>query len=337
MATTKSNYPFSVHLRKYQAQIVYLALISSIYIIWGIGVAYYDLWAEVASHWLISITMAFGSVVAGATAEGGGAVAFPVFTKLLHIPVDDAKTFGLMIQAVGMTMASIVIFLMRIPVLNRVIWWVSLGGIVGVFAGLQLLNLSPVYPRLLFTAISLCFGIALFLSRWVLKFDCANKVPTEGIHACGLLLLGFVGGGLVSQIGTGIDMLTFVCLVMIYGINEKRCIPTTVVIMAINAIAGFASQVWIGEINETVTHYWLAAVPVVIIGAPLGTYLAYKLNRDILISALLCLIALECISTLWIIPFTSEQVMFSMVVGGFMTLSFAMLLRYRFRKQKQPT
>ncbi len=51
--------------------------------------------------------MVFGSFVAGSTAAGGGAVSFPVFTKLLHIPADEARTFGLLIQSVGMTMASV--------------------------------------------------------------------------------------------------------------------------------------------------------------------------------------------------------------------------------------
>ncbi|MFL6307311.1 MAG: hypothetical protein ACJ72H_27575 [Candidatus Sulfotelmatobacter sp.] len=34
----------------------------------------------------VAVTMIFGSLVGGGTSEGGGAIAFPVFTKLLHIP-----------------------------------------------------------------------------------------------------------------------------------------------------------------------------------------------------------------------------------------------------------
>src|ERR1700739_4094224 len=36
------------------------------------------------ANWHVALTMVFGSLVGGGTSEGGGAVAFPVFTKLLH-------------------------------------------------------------------------------------------------------------------------------------------------------------------------------------------------------------------------------------------------------------
>ncbi len=64
--------------------------------------------AYIQNHWEISLTMVFGSLIAGATSEGGGAVAFPVFTKLLHISPQEATVFSLAIQSVGMTAASIV-------------------------------------------------------------------------------------------------------------------------------------------------------------------------------------------------------------------------------------
>ena len=73
-------------------------------------------WHLFSRFWSVSATMTLGSFVAGATAEGGAAVAFPVFTKLLHIPAGDARTFGLMIQAVGMTMAGVMIYSQRVNV-----------------------------------------------------------------------------------------------------------------------------------------------------------------------------------------------------------------------------
>jgi hypothetical protein len=50
----------------------------------------------IQDHWQVSLTMIFGSLIAGATSEGGGAVAFPVFTKLLDINPTDAKNFHLL-------------------------------------------------------------------------------------------------------------------------------------------------------------------------------------------------------------------------------------------------
>ena len=53
------------------------------------------------THYLMSLTMIFGSMVAGATSEGGGAVAFPVMTLALKIPPSIARDFSLMTQSCG--------------------------------------------------------------------------------------------------------------------------------------------------------------------------------------------------------------------------------------------
>ncbi len=49
----------------------------------------------------MSLTMIFGSMVAGATSEGGGAVAFPVMTLALKVPPSVARDFSLMCQSFG--------------------------------------------------------------------------------------------------------------------------------------------------------------------------------------------------------------------------------------------
>ena len=71
---------------------------------------------RLSHHWESAFTMIFGSFLAGSSPEGGGAVAFPVFTKVLEVPAQVARTFSLSIQAVGMTMAALIILLARRPV-----------------------------------------------------------------------------------------------------------------------------------------------------------------------------------------------------------------------------
>ena len=69
----------------------------------------------VAGYWA-TITMVFGSLVAGATSVGGGAVAFPVMTLVLSVPPMVARDFSLLIQTVGMVAASFTIVYQRIAV-----------------------------------------------------------------------------------------------------------------------------------------------------------------------------------------------------------------------------
>lgn len=320
--------------RNHSKLFIYLALISVIYFVWFMSISKLDMWDAVLKNWVISITMAIGSIVAGMTAEGGGAVSFPVFTKLLHIPVEEAKTFGLMIQTVGMGMASAVILLLGIKILRSVILCVSVGGALGVLVGLALINLGPVYPKILFSTISFCFGISLIASRWVLKVENYDEsIDLSFQNVIFFFLLGTVGGMLVSQIGTGIDMLAFIVLVTVFGIHEKIVIPTTVIIMAINATFGFFIQWSFGGLSATVIHYWLAAVPCVIIGAPLGAYLAYKINRDALILILFFIIIIECISTVLIIPFTKVQTLFSFFVCMISASTLTLWVRRRVKQK----
>jgi uncharacterized protein len=48
----------------------------------------------------MSITMVFGSMFAGATSEGGAAIAFPVMTLAFNVNPQVARDFSFMIQSV---------------------------------------------------------------------------------------------------------------------------------------------------------------------------------------------------------------------------------------------
>lgn len=106
---------------------IFPVLLLSVWAFWAGYMTVSNRWGLLNDHWEVSLTMTGGSFIAGATAEGGAAVAFPVFTKALHIKPPIARTFGLMIQSVGMTMAAVVILARGIPILPKVILWVSLG------------------------------------------------------------------------------------------------------------------------------------------------------------------------------------------------------------------
>lgn len=78
--------------------------------------------------------------VTGATSEGGGAVAFPVMTLLLHIPPSVARDFSLMIQSCGMAASSFTVVYMRVKVEWHSILFSSLGAFFSIIIGLQFLD-----------------------------------------------------------------------------------------------------------------------------------------------------------------------------------------------------
>ena len=276
-----------------------------VWLVWYLLLGFTDALLILKEYWQISVTMVFGSFIAGATSEGGGAIAFPVFTKLLNVNPFDAKVFSLAIQSVGMTAASLVIIKMKIKVEWRVIFWVSLGGVFGiVYSSLYVAPyLSPAMTKMSFTILVSSFALTLFvLNRDKLRLvNEVVPVNNSKVNAF-LFLVGILGGVVSGMVGNGIDIITFSILVLWYRVNEKIATPTSVILMAINAIVGFLlyAQVLDG-FTPVVQSYWLAAIPIVVIGAPLGAIVCGHLNRITIARVLLVLIAIEFVTSIWLI------------------------------------
>jgi len=267
-------------------------------------------------HWQVALTMVFGSAIAGGTSLGGGAVAFPVFTKVLQIPSHDAKIFSLAIQSVGMTSASVAIYLTGIKVEWRVIRWGSLGGFLGIFLGAGFL--APILPsdviKMSFTVMLVSFAITLLaLNRSPRELYTEMQVWTVRERKI-WLIAGLLGGMMSGLVGSGIDVFAFSVMVVMFRFCEKVATPTSVILMAVNAIAGFALQVFVfQDFPDLVRHYWFAAIPVVVVGAPLGAMFCSLLRRETIADILIGLICVELLSSLLLIKLTSITVFSSFI------------------------
>src|SRR3981081_178871 len=91
--------------------------------IWAVLMFGFGLLPEVVRQWPMAAVMILGSMVAGSTPMGGGAVSFPFLVLWLHIPPDIARNFALVIQALGMTSAMVFIFCRRVRIQRRVLAW----------------------------------------------------------------------------------------------------------------------------------------------------------------------------------------------------------------------
>ena len=277
--------------------------------------------AILLENWQITATMVFGSFIAGATSEGGGAVAFPVFTKALLIPPQDAKVFSLAIQSVGMTAATLLIIVMGLKVEWRVIRWASLAGVPGIVIGASLLapQLPPAVIKMSFTVMVSSFAFTLFALNRGIRL-CNEALPDPGRRERRLVMLAGILGGLMSgMVGNGIDIVTFSLMVLLFHISEKVATPTSVILMAINSLVGFALHAFvIGGFTPQVQDYWIAAIPVVVVGAPLGALVCSWLDRIVIARLLIGLIFIELVTSLMIIPLSAQVVLAS----GMMFLLF---------------
>jgi uncharacterized membrane protein YfcA len=289
---------------------------------WLWGMLDGDRWNLFHDNWFMSLTMVFGSFIAGATSEGGGAVAFPVMTLMFDIAPATARDFSLMIQTVGMVAAGVTILYTGIRVERHALVWASLGGALGVILGIEFVagHLSPPFAKMLFMSTWLAFAFALSLiNRYhdrEVHVGVTNFLPR---HAALLVMTGVVGGVITSITGSGLDIATFSLLVLRLRITEKVATPTSVVLMGINAAVGFA---WKGGFGAGMApeawNYWWVCVPIVVLGAPIGAWFIKHRSRLFVSRLLYASIAIQFVAALVIIPMNTKLVAFSSVifVGG---------------------
>jgi len=292
---------------------------------WLIGMASGDRWSLFGEAWFMSVTMVVGSFIAGATSEGGGAVAFPVMTLLFEIPPPVARDFSLMIQTVGMIAAAITIFAARIPVERRALVWSTVGGALGVIVGLEFVapQLQPKYAKMTFLSVWLAFAFALF---WINRYrdrEVRHEIEHFGArHVVLLLGAGAIGGTITAITGSGLDILTFSLLVLRFRITESIATPTSVVLMGVNAAVAFA---WKGGLAPLVGAsqagmapeawtYWWVCVPIVVVGAPLGARFIRNRSRLFVAGILYVSIAIQFVAGLAIIPQSAPLLLYSTAV-----------------------
>ncbi|MEO1063199.1 MAG: TSUP family transporter [Actinomycetota bacterium] len=310
-----------------------LAVSAAITVSWAIWVTAAGHWSRVADQWAASVTMVFGSFVAGSTPQGGGAVAFPVFTKVLDVPAEVARSFSLSIQTVGMGTATAAILIRR-----RVVQWrlVALSVpaalvafvIVAWFGGEGDEPFRPSivpgsYVKVTFTLVLAAMAVVVVMGRRVPVRVIERDLPGGGTRlVVAGIVAGAIGGAASALVGSGADVATYLLVVVLVGLDPRIGVPTSVVSMTAVSVAGFVLLGLVdGHLSVELTDgmvtavgdvipetpldadradlfgLWLAAVPVVAWGAPLGSAVAARLSVRHLVWLVVSLAVAETVST----------------------------------------
>lgn len=241
-----------------------LAVPVAVTVAWAVYVSVSGQWGRVGDNVTAAITMVFGSFVAGSTPQGGGAVAFPVFTKVLEIPAEVARSFSLSIQTVGMGTAALSILATR-----RAVEWraVAVGIPVAAAAFVTTLVVAgdtgePFWPsRLPGPYVKVTFTIVLAAMAWLVFL--AQRVPVRKIDAgltarnirldAALVLAAFAGGVASALVGSGADVVVYLMVVLILGVDARVGVPTSVLVMASVSAVGFVVLgLFDGQLTTTV-------------------------------------------------------------------------------------
>lgn len=296
-------------------------------------------WYLFKDNWFMTITMIFGSFVAGASSEGGGAIAYPAMTLLFDIGPDVARNFSFAIQSFGMTFAAIWIFLSKIKIEMKYLLIAGIGGSIGIVLGSFFVVplITPSYAKMMFVSFWLSFGMALWVVNFVRIRDSKDELPAlTSYQKIELLMIGVLGGIFSSVFGNGIDICTFAFVVLKYGLSEKVATPTSVILMASNAILGTILNAFVLDTMQTeAINYLLVCLPVVIFGAPLGAFVINQIGRKSIAILLITIIVLQFITALFIIQPSLPNILFSLGIFLLGLVVFFFLTNFKLPQKKE--
>lgn len=276
-------------------RIILISWLVLVYGSWLVLVMIRGEFQAIINHWPISAAMALGSYFAGSTPMGGGTIGFPVLTLLLGETPCLGRDFSFAIQSVGMVSASIFIFCLSHPVAFRFLRWAILGSTLGTPLGILFISphISGFLIQIFFAIFWAGFGV---LHLWKLNEFSSysdHPKPHEKLELVYGLGTGFFSSLLISSIlGVGVDLALYAVLVLVFRTDLRLAIPTSVILMAYTSVLGTLTQSLTLGMSPAVYGYWLAAAPVVAIGAPLGAIIVKKMGRKptMWIVSFLCLL-----------------------------------------------
>lgn len=329
-----------------------LAVSAGITLVWLVYVSTSGLWDRVLGHWAAAVTMVFGSFVAGSTPQGGGAVAFPIFTKGLGISTEVARSFSLFIQTVGMGAASASIIINRRKVEWRAVKWglpaaaVSFLIVLYAFADRSdpfLKSLIPSsYVKVTFTLIVAAMAFITYLGSRVRIREVHPEIPEMNRRTYAtLIVFAVIGGTAAALTGSGADVFLYLFVGVLLAVEVKVGVPTSVLVMTGVSVLGFVVLGLIdGQLSTTVVGdrvvsvggtsvdldagtsdlfgLWIAAAPVVAWGAPVGSWVASRVKTRSLVVFVVVLAAIEVVTTIVFVEElrTEPALAIYAVVGG---------------------
>lgn len=272
---------------------VWFIWLAAFYGAWSWLVFGEDRWSAVTSHWPIALAMAFGSYVAGSTPMGGGTVGFPILVLLFGLPATLGRDFSFAVQSIGMTSASIFILTRRQPLAWAMLRGAMMGSLFATPLGIWFVApwVPELWIKIVFAVAWASFGVLHLYRIGEIAGHTERTATAERWDFNVGLGIGLLSGATVAAVtGVGIDMVLYAALVLLCRCDLKVAIPTSVLIMAFTSLTGIAVKNLTTGLQPGVYENWLAAAPVVCLGAPLGAFMVELIGRKptLVFVALLC-------------------------------------------------
>lgn len=216
----------------------------------------------------------------GVFGSGGGIVVVPALIYLLHLPPKEAIAMGLGIIAITALLSawdhwrSGSVDLRAAAIFGPI-------GMVGTFAGARLGTVLPVSFQLGLFA----FVMYIAAYRMLKKKPAIIGLPPGSMdrdartHVAWLAAAGIGVGLLAGVVGVGGGFLIVPALVLLAGVPMKRAVGTSLAVVSLNSLSGFA-----GYFGSVAINYPLmgAFAVVTVLSSLIGTRLARRLPAETL-------------------------------------------------------
>jgi uncharacterized protein len=209
------------------------------------------------------------------------------------MPASLGRDFSFAVQSIGMVSASIFIIARRQPLAWSMLKGSIVGAVIGTPLGIFFVApfVSELWIKLIFAVIWASFGVLhLYRLNEISSHDGMTEFDERWDFRVGLLIGVFSAATVVAVTGVGIDMVLYAALVLLCRADLKIAIPTSVVIMGFNSAFGILVKNFSTGLQPDVYENWLAAAPIVALGAPLGVYVVTLVGRKptLMFVAVLC-------------------------------------------------
>ena len=191
----------------------------------------------------------------GLMGGGGSILSVPLLTYVAGLDVKEAIASSLLVVAVS-SMVGVVTHMRA----GRVRWRVALpfgaAAMAGAFCGGLLAGVIPETVLLVtFAVIMIASGIAMLRDRKTTSGDEARQVQVVKVA-----VLGGVGGALSGLVGAGGGFLLGPALVLLAGLPMPAAVGTSLVVIAMQSLAGVAGHLTGVQIDWSLTAMVTAAV-----------------------------------------------------------------------------
>jgi len=243
---------------------------------------------------LLLLLGSLAGLLAGLLGIGGGIILVPLF--LWAFPLAGFAPEVVVHAAFGTSLAIIVPTAFSSTLGHRkrgnVVWqhvaWLSVGGVVGAFAGSTLASiLSGVWLKGLFGVMQIAVGLQLFLFHPHLPPERSDRVPVRL-----LLLVGLAGGAFSSFFGIGGGVIAVPLMVIVLQLPIHLAVGNSSALIVVSSFAGTLAYIFngwhlpalppgsLGYVNLLVAAL---VAPFTIVFARLGVRLASRFSHDKLV------------------------------------------------------